>query len=378
MKFCQTDGTLLVADAPPADPYKTVVGNQSDIAAAIPPLDPFKTMVASPPPKAKEDVLQLPEEPDMLKTMVITPEELKKELKETNDVPSLDLPPPVPVVEPKAETPDDLPPAPPKPGELALSPPNFNDSPVLPKPSETSSTDATAVIDVKSPPENAPSPFDSKPFQNDFFAQSPYGNKENNAIPSPFDKSMMGYQPPPAPSVEAPKPPMVQEVEPPYSSGFQEPSNPSPFEPPSPLGQAEPFNQPLQQTEWTPPPAPVSEWGNQELGANTPFQPPGASQGQSQTLAIVSLALGLIGILAIIPTLIFTLCGIFPIALGLGAIITGFLARSRAQQKPDEYTGSGLAIGGMATGAISLLVPIAIIIIALLFIFGMFSFAAFS
>ncbi len=364
MRFCQTDGTVLIEDAP-ADPYKTVVGNQSDIASAIPPLDPFKTMVASPPPKAaEEDILQLPEEPDQLKTMVVTPEELREQLKAggaAEEVPPLDLQPPAPLA-PSAPLIE------PKP---AAAPTDFS-SPPPPKPSGAISSDATAIQ------ESPPSPFDSKPFQNDFSSQSPYGNKENKPIPSPFNDSLPpGYQPPSASPFDAPKPPMVKEVEPSFG-GFEEPANPSPFEPPSPFGQPESLDAPIQSTAWTPPPAPVSGWGNQELGANTPFQPPVAGAGQNQTLSIISLVLGGIGLITIIPTLVFTLCGILPIAFGLGAIITGFLARSRAKQKPDEYTGGGLALGGLIAGAISLLVPIVIIVITLLFVFGMLSFATFS
>ena len=35
MRFCQTDGTPLVDDAPPADPYKTMVASKEDIQAAL-------------------------------------------------------------------------------------------------------------------------------------------------------------------------------------------------------------------------------------------------------------------------------------------------------------------------------------------------------
>ena len=91
MRFCQTDGTVLVEDVPAADPYKTVVGSQSDIASAMPPLDPFKTIVATP-PRIEEDILQLPEEPDLLKTMVVSHDELRADLKAEADVPPLDIP----------------------------------------------------------------------------------------------------------------------------------------------------------------------------------------------------------------------------------------------------------------------------------------------
>ena len=35
MRFCQTDGTPLVDDAPPVDPYKTMVASKEEIFAAI-------------------------------------------------------------------------------------------------------------------------------------------------------------------------------------------------------------------------------------------------------------------------------------------------------------------------------------------------------
>lgn len=342
LKFCQTDGTLLIDDAPPADPYKTVVGNQSGIASAIPPVDPFKTMVASPPLRAaEEDVLDLPEDINSLKTMVVSPDEMKEALKpgETEDVPKLDLPPPVPIIEPKVATPSDFPPPF---GDLSSPESNF------PKPSEPIQSGAR---DVNSSAENAPSKFDSNPSPNDFTTQSPYGNQENKPIPSPFDGSMIGYQPPSAPPpFDTPKPPPVKEPEPMFGGNQQESPNQSPFQPPSPFGQPEPFNQPMQQSDWTPPPAPMSEWQNQDLGANTPFQPPPpAMGGQDQTLAIVSLVCGILGIVC---------CQIVaPVA-----IITGFMAKKKATENPMQFGGSGMALAGIITGGIGTLLLFGVIL----------------
>lgn len=327
MKFCQTDGTLLVEDAPPADPYKTVVGNQSDIASAIPPLDPFKTMVASPPKAVEEDLLQLPDEPDLAKTMMVSQDELNKESKAggVGDVPPLDLSPmpSAPLIEPKPAAPNDFP-SPPKSNEPSLRPPNFGDSGYesgLPKPSETHSSDATAARDSGISRENPPSPFDSKPFQNDFSMQSPYGNQENKPIPSPFQDSL---------------PPLYQ----------------SPFQPPTPFGQPESYNQPMVQSGWTPPPAPASEWQNQNIGQNTSFQPPAAGNGQNQTLAIISLVCGVLSIFC---------CGwIVP---GIAAVALGFIAKNKADQNPNEYGGRGLALGGIITGGISLVLGIIVLIL---------------
>ncbi|MCY7347605.1 MAG: DUF4190 domain-containing protein [Pyrinomonadaceae bacterium] len=345
MRFCQTDGTVLVEDVPAADPYKTVVGSQSDIASAMPPLDPFKTIVATP-PKVEADILQLPEESDLLKTMVVSHDELRAELKAEADAPLLDIPPPfapsAPLIEPKPASPKEFSPTP-KSYESALTPSDSESS--SPKSFEIDSSDATADINPVAPPENVASPFDSKPSATNFSTQSPYGNQENKPIPSPFDGSMIGYLPPSAPPFGAP-PPLVKEAEPMFGS-YQEPADTSsPFQPPSPFGNAEPFNQPIQQTEWTPPPAPMSEWQNQGLGANTPFQPPGAAGGQDQTLAIVSLVCGILGILC---------CGLVT---GIPAIITGYMAKNNVDSNPGQYGGRGLAVAGMIMGGISILFSI--------------------
>lgn len=362
MKFCQTDGTLLIEDAPPADPYKTVVGNQGDIASAFPPLDPFKTMVAPAPPKAEEDVLQLPDEADSLKTMVVSQEDLQNELKsgEADDVPKLDLPPlggAVPIIEPKVGTPGDFSPATPKSGDPFSSPSNIGGSsePALPKPLQPIADDSSTGMNSGVQTETPSSPFDSSPSPNDFSGQPPYGNQENKPIPSPFDGSMVGYQPPPAPPFDAPKPPPFQSSEPVFGGQQQQspPFGQSPFQPPTPFGTAEPFNQPLQQAEWTPPPAPISEWQNQNIGANTPFQPPPA--GQDQTLAIVSLVCGILGILC---------CGMLT---GIPAIITGYMAKNNVDANPNQYSGRGMALAGMILGGVSVVLSIVVIILQVLF-----------
>lgn len=350
MRFCQTDGTVLMDDAPPVDPYKTVVGNQADIAAAIPPVDPFKTMVAMPPPKQEEDILQLPPE---------QPASIKSESK-SEDVPKLDLPPApvfggVPIIEPKTDAPSEIPPA-------APPMPNFGDSGKEsnePKPPETSASDATAVMNSSPFADSAsPSPFDSKPFVNDFSGKSPYGNLDNKPIPSPFDDSLPpSYQPPAASPFD--EPPTIRQAEP----VFNQPDAPNnaPFGQPPPFAAAEPVNPPFQQNEWTPPPAPVAGWQDQGLGANTPFQPPPANVGQDQTLAVVSLVCGILSILC---------CGLFT---GIPAIITGYMAKNNVDANPNQYTGRGMAIAGMILGGVgTVLFIVGIILQVMLGAFGRF------
>lgn len=340
MRFCQTDGTVLVEAAPPADPYKTIVSNQNDISSAIPPSKPLSPI--APPKSEDDDLLQLSDEPDLLKTMVVSREELKaaSSSSKAEDAAPLDLPPApyapsAPLIEPKPPS-DSIPP---KPFEPLPSPPppSFKDEPApeipAPKQENTASTDATAIFDQPSMPENQPSPFDSKPFENDFSKQSPYGNTENKPIPSPFDLSMPpGYMPPPmSPFENEPKPPPVKDF-----------SAPSPFDAPTPFGQADSFNnQPLQQAEWTPPPAPDANWQNQNIGANTPFQPPVAGQGLNQTLPIISLVLGILSIC----------CYVSPLT-GLAALIIGYLGMKNVNTDPNQYGGKTLAIVGMALGGV--------------------------
>lgn len=147
--------------------------------------------------------------------------------------------------------------------------------------------------------------------------------------------------------------------------GQQPPAfNQSPFsQPQTPFGQSnEPFNKPFQQDEWAPPPAPVAAWQDQGLGTNTPFQPPVAG-GQNNTLAIISLVLGVIGI-------------VFCQITGPAALITGFMARKKAIENPHEYGGSGLALAGLITGAIGTLLLL-LLILYFIVVFGIIAGQAF-
>jgi hypothetical protein len=149
-------------------------------------------------------------------------------------------------------------------------------------------------------------------------------------IPSPFGEPKTASFEPPARST-----PKYAEPEP--APAF------NPFEP-----QAATAGQEVAQAEWTPPPAPDASWQNREVGQNTPFQPPPAGvAGQNKTLAVVSLILGILSFLC---------CSWFVV--GLAAVITGFIARSKASNQPTLFGGSGLATAGIITGAISMLLGV--------------------
>jgi len=81
------------------------------------------------------------------------------------------------------------------------------------------------------------------------------------------------------------------------------------------------------------------------------------TEGPNQVLAIVSLVLGIIG-------LVFCMGVTSPIAL-----VTGFLARRKAAEKPSEYGGGGLALAGIITGAIGTILLL-FVVLYIVFVFG--------
>ena len=109
-------------------------------------------------------------------------------------------------------------------------------------------------------------------------------------------------------------------------------------------------------TNWpaTPPP---TQWNPQPLASlqQQPVQYAGPV-GPSQTLAIVSFCLG-------IGSLTVGFCCSSGLLLSPAALITGFIALSQIKKDSSKYTGRGLAIGGMATGAAFLAIYVIIIII---------------
>lgn len=253
MRFCQTDGTPLVEDAP-LDPYKTMVARPEDIAAA-------SSSAAS------DDVLDLPSESDPAKTMYASEKEIREEMarQDGGDEQVIDIPPL---------------------GDPA--PPQFSE------------------------PAPPPSPFSSP---------DP-GSGTVPPIPSPFD---------------APKPMSYDQPERSFAEPEPARDEPAfnPFDQPAPMAQA----------EWTPPPVPDAGWQNQQIGQNTPFQPPAAGTGSvNQTLPIVSLVFGIVSLC----------CYISPLT-GIVALVTGYMGLKNANNDPANYGGRGLAIAGMITGGVFLL-----------------------
>lgn len=388
MRFCQTDGTPLVevaVDTPAEDPLRTTVVRQEDISSSIPADDPYRTVVA--PVGSQDDsgdLLQLPEEVDPLKTMIAPSfpveekpvlealdsgasnfEELKNEIRLETPIAEPDsiAPPsiPLPVMEDISADPTVLQPEPPRFNEPSLSPPSFGDSGTDKPAAEEDLPQTMIQPGWNDPPSPISSPFDkpadspvASPF--DPPAPSPFDTPSPAASPfdapqSPFDAPKSPFDPPfdtpqPSPSFD---PPPVSFNQPP---SFQEPANQFG------ANQFDQMNQGFGQTpaEWAPPSPPEQSWQNQEIGSNTPFQPPPAGAGgQNQTLAIISLVCGILSCLCCVS-----------IITGPAGLIMGFMAKSKADSDPANYGGAGMALGGIITGAIGTLLGIAAIVLQLL------------
>lgn len=105
---------------------------------------------------------------------------------------------------------------------------------------------------------------------------------------------------------------------------------------------------------------PLESWQNQPMMQTPQFNPPVLqASGMNQTLPIISLVLGIF-------SLGLFCCWFGAIPLSIGALITGYLGMNNANNKPMEYGGKGLAIGGMITGGIGLVISFLMLIIGLL------------
>ncbi|MGI8468086.1 MAG: DUF4190 domain-containing protein [Pyrinomonadaceae bacterium] len=323
MKFCQTDGTPLVEDkpsAPPADPFKTIVGG----------------MVK------EEDILQIPDSYDPMKTMVSTSnapkfDEPKKEAASKESSPD---------VSPKNDSPSPV--SPPKPVDSPPNPPSFGDlSPQSGSSGTTKPKSFDATFSSIEPPSFGSKGDSSSPF--DKPSDAPFGSpQKDEPPPTAFGSLPFDAPKPPPPSFKDPEP--FNAGQSPYSSPLGVASDPWGAPQNTPFGG---------QSDWNPPPAPVAEWQNQGLGANTPFQPPVAGQGQNQTLPIISLVLGILSLC----------CYVSPLT-GIGALVTGYLGMKNANTDPANYGGRTLAIVGMSLGGFFLVIGILWWILELLGVIG--------
>ncbi|MEQ1605848.1 MAG: DUF4190 domain-containing protein [Pyrinomonadaceae bacterium] len=110
-------------------------------------------------------------------------------------------------------------------------------------------------------------------------------------------------------------------------------------------------------TNWPaqPPLAPPAQW-QQPAAAPAQFAQFAIAPSPNQTLAIVSLALG-------IASITIGWCCYSGLLLSPAALITGLIALSQIKRDPSKYTGKGLAIGGIATGGFFIAAVILLVLI---------------
>ena len=111
------------------------------------------------------------------------------------------------------------------------------------------------------------------------------------------------------------------------------------------------------ETQWQPPQAPPVVWGgNQPQEINTPFSQFPTHVSPNQTLAIVSMGLG-------IGSLTIGWCCYSGFLLGPAALVTGFIALSQIKKDPQRNGGKGFAIAGIVTAAVFLVLCLLFILV---------------
>jgi hypothetical protein len=110
------------------------------------------------------------------------------------------------------------------------------------------------------------------------------------------------------------------------------------------------------ETQWSPPAAPPAVWqGNQATPVNIPFSQYPTAVSPTQTLAIVSMGLGVFSLSG-------TCCSVGYIA-APAAIVIGVIALVQIKNDPNRNSGKGFAIAGIVTAAISLVILLLFILI---------------
>ncbi len=174
MRFCQADGTPLVEDVP-VDPYKTMMARPEDLAAAMP-------------SDQSDDVLDLPADEDMAKTMYASEGEIRAEM-DARDEQVIDIPP---LVEP--EPPKFIEPTPP-PSPFSASELG-NSVPPIPSPFDEPKRSTYEPPAFEPPSFDPPSPSFAEP---EPFHEEPSFNPFEQPESAPIAQSE--WTPPPAPDV---------------------------------------------------------------------------------------------------------------------------------------------------------------------------------
>lgn len=98
------------------------------------------------------------------------------------------------------------------------------------------------------------------------------------------------------------------------------------------------------------------QWGNQPLEHQQPFYP-AVMKTQNQTLPTISLVLGICSIAF--------LCCYGGVPFGTAAIVLGYIGLKNTNADSAQYGGRNLAIGGIVTGLIGLLITVVLFLVAI-------------
>lgn len=111
-------------------------------------------------------------------------------------------------------------------------------------------------------------------------------------------------------------------------------------------------------TAWQNQPLPQQQnQSYQPMPPNQPFSQLAQLQGQNQTLPTISLVLGIFAIVVG--------CCHGGIPLGAAALVIGYLGLKNANENPTEFGGRNLAIGGIITGIIGVLMSLVLLILTI-------------
>lgn len=150
------------------------------------------------------------------------------------------------------------------------------------------------------------------------------------------------------PAGGTPPPPPGGATPPPTPDYGQPPASPQP--PPAPGYGQQPYGQPAYGQQ---------PYGQPAYGAS-PYggyaYPTGPTGPKTEGMATASLVCGIVAL----PTMF---CWIGWL-LGIVAIVLGFIARGRINKSDGQLTGSGMALGGIITGAVALVLSIGFIVFA--------------
>jgi Domain of unknown function (DUF4190) len=125
---------------------------------------------------------------------------------------------------------------------------------------------------------------------------------------------------------------------------------------PSPVPQQPGYGPPPGQGAYGPPPQQPPPYGAPPPGYPPPYQPPPPNNG----LAVASLIMGIVGLTFL------------PIVASIGAIITGFMAKNQIDESNGTQGGRGMAMAGIVTGFIGVVLW-ALFIIVFILILGIFN-----